>query len=133
MPYSAGMSQVQSDAPQDEGDDPQSPTAYALLASTYGLPADSLSSLLPSFTKASIGTPAFALGVVLGSLDTCDKLLPSGLRGRLFSALSADFSDGVFDGKVAVSAITVGSGTSLSSTAGTSDFLSCVEIGRAHV
>lgn len=101
-------------------------TAYALLASTYGLPADSLSSLLPSFTKASIGTPAFALGVVLGSLDTCDKLLPSGLRGRLFSALSADFSDGVFDGKVAGAAITVGSGTTLSSTAGTSDFLSCV-------
>jgi len=49
------------------------------------------------------------------------------LRGALFAALSADFSDGVFDGKKAGAAITIGTGTTaLSSTAGTSDFLSCV-------
>lgn len=100
--------------------------AYALLAGTYSLPADALPTLLPTFTKASIGTPAFTLGVILGSLDTCDKALPTALRGHLFSALSADFSDGLFDGKAAGVSISVGSGTALSSTAGTSDFLSCV-------
>ena len=99
--------------------------AEALVTGTYGITTASLESLVPLFDKASLGTPGFTLGVVLGSLDTCDKLLPAGLRGSLFAALSADFSDGVFDGKKAGVPVVLGAGT-LAFTAGTSDFLSCV-------
>lgn len=101
--------------------------AETLVKSTYGIAAGTaLETVLPTYDKASIGTDAFLIGLVLGSLDKCDSAVPA-LRGNLFAALSADFSDGVFDGKKAGTAITVGTGTSaLSSTAGTSDFLSCV-------
>jgi hypothetical protein len=99
--------------------------AEALVTGTYGITTTSLETLTPLFDKASLGTPGYTLGLVLGSLDTCDKLLPAGLRGALFAALSADFSDGVFDGKKAGVPVTLGAGT-LASTAGTSDFLSCV-------
>ena len=81
---------------------------------------------MPTYAKGSIGTDAYLLGLVLGSLDKCDAAVPA-LRGALFAALSADFSDGIFDGKKAGAAITIGTGTTaLSTTAGTSDFLSCV-------
>jgi hypothetical protein len=100
--------------------------ALGLVGGTYGLPAGTLATLLPRFDKAGIGTPAYTLGLILGSLDTCDKALPSGLRGALFAALSADLSDGVFDGKRAGTPVAVATGTALNSTAGTSDFLSCV-------
>lgn len=99
--------------------------AEALVTSTYGIVTPSLETLAPRFDKASLGMPGYTLGLVLGSLDTCDKLLPVGLRGALFAALSADFSDGVFDGKKAGVPVALGAGT-LASTAGTSDFLSCV-------
>jgi hypothetical protein len=100
--------------------------ALGLVGGTYGLPPGALPTLLPRFDKASIGTSAYTLGLVLGALDTCDKALPAGLRGALFTALSADLSDGVFDGKKAGTPVAVAVGTALSSTAGTSDFLSCV-------
>jgi len=99
--------------------------AEALVTGTYGISTGSLETLSPLFDKASLGTPGYTLGLVLGSLDTCDKLLPASLRGALFAALSADFSDGVFDGKRAGVPVSLGTGV-LSSTAGTSDFLSCV-------
>ncbi len=100
--------------------------AEALVKTTYGIKGASLGFIVPTFDKASIGTDGFLLGLVLGSLDKCDAAVPA-LRGSLFAALAADFSDGVFDGKKAGVAITVGGGSSaLSSTAGTSDFLSCV-------
>ncbi|CAN5916651.1 hypothetical protein BH11PSE8_BH11PSE8_24110 [soil metagenome] len=99
--------------------------AETLVSTTYGITTASLEALKPLYDKASLGTAGYTLGLVLGSLDTCDKLLPSGLRGALFSAISADFSDGVFDGKKGSTPVTLGTGT-LSSTAGTSDFLSCV-------
>ena len=99
--------------------------AHALVTGTYGIDTKTLGSLAPLFDKASLGTAGYTLGLVLGSLDTCDKLLPATSRGALFAALSEDFSDGVFDGKKAGVPVTLGSGT-LSSTAGTSDFLSCV-------
>ena len=101
--------------------------AETLVKSTYGIKAGtSLETVVPAYDKASIGTDAFLIGLVLGSLDKCDAAVPT-LRGSLFAALSSDFSDGVFDGKKAGAPITVGTGTSaLSSTAGTSDFLSCV-------
>ena len=100
--------------------------ALALVGGTYGLSPSSLATLLPKYDKASLNTPAYTLGLVLGSLDTCDKLLPSTLRGALFSALSLDLSDGVFDGKKAGVPIALATATALSSTSGTSDFLSCV-------
>ncbi len=100
--------------------------ALALVGGVYGLSPSSLATLMPKFDKASLNTPAYTLGLVLGSLDTCDKLLPSALRGSLFAALSLDLSDGVFDGKKAGVPIAVATGTALSSTSGTSDFLSCV-------
>jgi len=101
--------------------------AESLVKSTYGIGAGtSLLGLAPTYAKATLGTEGYLLGLVLGSLDKCDAAVPA-LRGALFSALSADFSDGVFDGKKAGAAITIGTGTTaLSSTAGTSDFLSCV-------
>ena len=101
--------------------------AETLVKGAYGVTAGaSLLGVVPTYTKTSIGTDGFLVGLVLGALDKCDAAVPA-LRGALFAALSADFSDGVFDGKKAGAPITVGTGTSaLSSTAGTSDFLTCV-------
>jgi len=99
--------------------------AEALVKLTYGIKAASLEALVPAYDKASIGTDQFLLGLVLGSLDKCDAGVPA-LRGNLFAALSADFSDGVFDGKKFGASISVGATGTLSSTAGTSDFLACV-------
>lgn len=101
--------------------------AETLLVNHYGIATPSLSALLPSYAQADIGKPAFLTGMVLGSLDTCDSLLPKGLRGALFNALSLDFSDGLFDGKYLGKPITLAVGAGLlNSTAGTSDFLACV-------
>ena len=76
--------------------------AETLVKSTYGLSAGaSVESTTPTYTKATIGTDGYLMGLVLGSLDKCDAAVPA-LRGSLFSALSADFSDGVFDGKTPV-------------------------------
>jgi len=100
--------------------------AEALVKSTYGFGAGTaLTAVVPSYEKTAIGTDSYLLGLVLGSLDKCDAGVPS-LRGSLFAALSADLSDGVFDGKKAGATISVGKTGTLSSTAGTSDFLSCV-------
>src|SRR5206468_1710807 len=49
----------------------------------------------------------------------------AGATNIVITPLSADFSDGVFDGKKAGVPVTLGTGT-LAFTAGTSDFLSCV-------
>ena len=100
--------------------------AELLVKTTYGLTTPSIEFLKPLFDKASLGTSGYTLGLVLGSFDTCDKLLPVGLRGSLYSALSADFSDGVFDGKKFGVPVTISAGSFLSSTAGTSDFLTCI-------
>ena len=93
--------------------------AEALVKSTYGMTAASLEALVPAYDKASLGTDNFVLGLVLGSLDKCDAAVPA-LRGKLFAALSDDFSDGVFDGKKSGASISFGATGTLSSTAGTS-------------
>ena len=100
--------------------------AYTLVGKTYGVPSDKIASLVPKFDKPSLGTSEFTTGVVLGSLDACDKLLPASARGSLFRAISDDLSDGVFDGKKNGVPIPISGGSLLSRTAGTSDFLACV-------
>jgi hypothetical protein len=81
--------------------------------------------LAPAYSASSIGTDGFLLGLVLGSLETCAARTIGVSRGDLYTALSLDFSDGLFDGLQNGVPVTLGSG-SLKSTAGTSDFLSCV-------
>jgi hypothetical protein len=99
-------------------------SASDLLKSTYGFTGP-IASLVPLFDKASIGTDAYLLGLVLGSLDTCAKSAAGASRGSLYTALASDFADGSFDGRFNGTPVALGSGA-LSSTAGTSDFLSCV-------
>jgi hypothetical protein len=99
-------------------------SASDLVKSTYGFTGP-IASLVPLFDKASIGSDGYLLGLVLGSLDTCAKSAAGASRGSLYTALSSDFADGSFDGRLSGTPITLGAG-SLSSTAGTSDFLGCV-------
>lgn len=99
-------------------------SAEALVRSAYGLTV-AVATTKPAFDKASIGTQAYLIGLILGSFETCGKSLSPSARGALQAALALDFSDGVFDGKVNGTAVTLGD-ASLSSTAGTSDFLACV-------
>lgn len=98
--------------------------ARDLIKATYGFGA-AIDGLVPLFAKADIGTDAYLLGLVLGALDNCARQAAGATRGQLYTALSLDFSDGVFDGKKNGTPVSLGSGA-LSSTAGTSDFLSCV-------
>ncbi len=104
--------------------DASTTSAADLLKATYGF-SGPIASLVPLFDKASIGTDGYLLGLVLGSLDTCAKSAAGASRGSLYTALSRDFADGSFDGRFNGTPVALGAGT-LSSTAGTSDFLSCV-------
>jgi len=100
--------------------------AEALVKKTYGI-ASALSKLAPTFDKESIGKDGYLLGLILGAFDSCGKSLSPAARGALIAALSEDFSDGLYDGKVNGLPVALkGSDVALGSTAGTSDFLSCV-------
>jgi len=95
--------------------------ANGLISGAYSIDAAGT----PSFEKSAVGTGGYTLGVVLGALETCAKNLSPSVRTALYTALSEDISDGVFDGKKSGMAVSLGTGV-LASTAGTSDFLTCV-------
>jgi len=115
--------------------------AQAELAAFYGLSAGAvIESLAPKFTKADItaNPDNFALGLEVAALATLGHNLVPTSPDDLVGALSADISDGVFDGAangvpVPLAAIAhqrrmakgeshLTPGTSLPSTTGTVDF-----------
>jgi hypothetical protein len=63
----------------------------------YGLVTDP-TRIIPSYAFSSPGTDAGNLGLVLGALINEDQYLCPTQPGELSAALSADISDGIFDG-----------------------------------
>jgi len=72
--------------------------AAAMIEKYYGLSADP-GTIVPNYTKAGIGTDAGNLGLILGAIINEDQTLCPASPGSLVTALSADISDGLFDGK----------------------------------
>jgi len=97
----------------------------AALSAFYGLSTGlTLETLIPKFDKSDINSDAFKFGLVIGTLTQEGKLDAATSPDDIVAALSADISDGLFDGKVAGTPVTIGkSATPLPFTAGTTDFL----------
>jgi hypothetical protein len=94
--------------------------ASAKIESYYGLKTDP-GMLVPDYTKAGVGTDAGNLGLVLGAIINEDQYLCPSSPGGLVTALSADISDGVFDGMKAGTAVPY-CGGNLAAIAGTAQF-----------
>ena len=84
----------------------------------YGLTADP-AILIPGYTTT--GTDQANLGLVLGAIINEDQFLCPGSPGSLVTALAADISDGVFDGKASGTPVSY-CGGSLPAIAGTTGF-----------
>jgi hypothetical protein len=102
--------------------------ASALLLGFFGLTSTDIPESLPSsFSAADLTANPdwFQLGLVLGGYAEEGYAIDPNSIDDLIAALSSDIKDGVFDGLNNTTPIAVGSGTTitLSSSAGTSDFL----------
>ena len=95
-------------------------SATATIESYYGLSADP-ARLLPDYTAAGVGTDAGRLGLILGALINEDQHLCPGKPGGLVTALAADMTNGVFNGRYQGLPVPYCGGM-LPAIAGTSDF-----------
>ncbi len=89
----------------------------------YGLKT-APSRIVPKFdvTAAAADPQSVHLALVLAALDTLGKRLSPSNPDAIFASLSADFSDGVFDGWTVSQAVTL-NGSALPATTGTTEFL----------
>jgi hypothetical protein len=92
--------------------------AKSRIEGIYGLSSDP-GTLIPNYVSA--GNDGANLGLILGALINEDQSLCPGAPGGLVTALAADISDGVFDGKASGSAVPYCGGT-LPAIAGTAAF-----------
>jgi hypothetical protein len=95
-------------------------SATANIELYYGLSTDPRT-LTPDYTAVGVGTDAGKLGLILGALINEDQHLCPGKPGGLVTALAADISDGVFNGRNAGLAVPY-CGKYLPAIAGTMDF-----------
>jgi len=94
--------------------------ATTTIENYYSLKSDP-ATLFPNYTAGAISTDAGKLGLVVGALINEDQHLCPSQPGGLVSALSADISDGVFDG-MSLGKLVPYCGGSLEAIAGTSAF-----------
>ncbi len=109
--------------------------AEDLIRNFYGFGASvRLETLLPLYTKAAASSDpdAFRLGMVLGGLVKEGEDLKPGSPDDLIAALAADIADGVFDGKSGTTPVDMPGGSTLPSTAGTTDFESSLRQFSQH-
>jgi hypothetical protein len=93
-------------------------SAKSRIETIYGLTTDP-GTLLPNYVGT--GSDAANLGLILGAIINEDQYLCPGSPGSLVTALAADISDGVFDGKASGTPVSY-CGDKLPAIAGTIDF-----------
>jgi hypothetical protein len=93
-------------------------TAKSRIQAIYGLSSDP-GTLIPNYV--TVGNDGANLGLILGALINEDQYLCASAPGGLVTALAADISDGVFDGRASGSAVPYCAAT-LPAIAGTAAF-----------